>query len=97
MPKKASPSKCSLKETHYVAAFTDSDLLRTCDHHHATATSAAACISEPAGYVVDVRGSKLRSLTEVEEAEFQVATCGKKSRLRRALKIDLIRGLLPEH
>jgi len=61
---------------YFVAVHTDSGLLRACNHKHANVTTATACISEPAGYVVAVRRRKYLPLTDAEEAEFQKAMYG---------------------
>ena len=63
----------------YFAAWTDSGCLLGCDHEHQTVTSAAACISCAAGYVIAIERSVLRALTDAEEAEFQRAMYGSKA------------------
>jgi hypothetical protein len=62
---------------HYVAVHTDTGCIIGCAHKHQNVTTAAACISEPGGYVVAVRRRKHLPLTEVEEAEFQEALYGR--------------------
>ena len=61
---------------HFVAVYTDSELLIGCTHKHQNVTTAAACISQPGGYVVAVRRRKYLSLTQAEEAEFEEAMYG---------------------
>lgn len=64
-----------MKTVYYFAAWTDSECLLGCDHKHPTVTSAVACINVAGGYVVAVE-TRLRELTEAEEAEFQLAKYG---------------------
>jgi len=64
-----------MNRVFYFAAWTDSDCLLGCDHEHQTVTSAAACINAVGGYVIAVE-TRLRELTEPEEAEFQFAKYG---------------------
>jgi hypothetical protein len=64
------------RRTHYIAAHTDSELIIGCIHEHNTVTSATACISAAGGYVIAVQRGKYRTLTDVEEAEFQQAMYG---------------------
>ena len=57
---------------YFVAVSTDSGTcLIGCNHKHQNVMTAAACISEPGGYVVAVRRGKYFPLTEAEESEFK--------------------------
>ena len=66
---------------HFVAVYTDSEMLLGCAHKHQNVTTAAACISQPGGYVVAVRRRKFLPLTEAEEAEFKQAMYGRDAEL----------------
>jgi hypothetical protein len=66
-----------MRKRYFVAVYSDSDCLCACNHKHANVTTATACISEPAGYVVAVRRRKYLPLTDAEEAEFQKAMYGR--------------------
>jgi hypothetical protein len=61
---------------HFVAVYTDSGSLVGCAHKHQNVTTAAACISQPGGYVIAVRRRKFFPLTEAEEAEFEKVMYG---------------------
>jgi hypothetical protein len=63
---------------YYEALFTDSGTCMIgCGHKHQNITTAAACISQPGGYVVGVnRWGKFRPLNDEEEAEFQTVVFG---------------------
>lgn len=61
---------------HFVAVHTDCECILSCNHKHPSVTTAAACISQPGGYVVAVRRRKFLRLTTSEEAEFQAAMYG---------------------
>lgn len=80
------------KKRYYVAVHTDSDCLCGCNHKHSNVTTATACISQPGGYVVAVRRQKYLSLTDSEEAEFQLAMYGREERVGKNEALDL--GLL---
>jgi hypothetical protein len=58
---------------YYLAAYTDSGCLMSCDHEHATVISAVACISAAGGYVVAVEDGQYRELNTSEEKDFQLA------------------------
>jgi hypothetical protein len=63
---------------HFVAVYTDSGCcLISCGHKHQNITTAAACVSEPGGYVVAVRRRKFLPLNDSEEAEFQRVMYGR--------------------
>lgn len=66
---------------HYVAVYTDSEVLFGCNHQHKTVISATACISEPGGYVIAVRNGKYVALTEAEDAEFLQTKYGQQERV----------------
>jgi hypothetical protein len=63
---------------YYEAVFTDSGTcIIGCGHKHQNIATAAACISQPGGYVVGVnRGGTFRGLNDQEEAAFQRAMFG---------------------
>jgi hypothetical protein len=77
---------------YFVAVYTDSGCLISCDHKHPNVSTATACISQAGGYVVAARRSRFLALTESEEAQFQVAMYGRAEPERRANAPDL--GLL---
>jgi hypothetical protein len=59
---------------YYFASWTDSGFLLGCDHEHQTVAEAVDCnssISHAGSYVVAVENDVLRTLTDIEEAEFQ--------------------------
>lgn len=70
-------SGSDMGKRQFVAVYTDSGCLLGCEHKHQNVTTAAACISQPGGYVVAVRRRKYLPLTEAEEAEFQQAMFGR--------------------
>ncbi|HYL12144.1 MAG TPA: hypothetical protein VEV41_03865, partial [Terriglobales bacterium] len=61
---------------YYFAAWTDSNCLLGCDHHHETVISAVACCVLAGSYVIAVENGDLRALNDQEEAEFQYAMYG---------------------
>jgi len=68
-----------MSKRHFVAVYTDSGCLCACDHKHQNVTTATACISQPGGYVVAVRGRKYFPLTDAERAEFESAMYGREA------------------
>jgi len=76
-------------QRHFVAVYTDSGCILSCDHKHQNITTAAACISQPGGYLVAVRRRKYLPLTETEEAEFQRAMFGRED-LKRSGALGLL-------
>ena len=69
---------------HFVAVYTDSGCcLISCGHKHQNITTAAACVSEPGGYVVAVRRRKFVPLNDLEEAEFQRVMYGRQLEKKR--------------
>ena len=72
----------------YFAAWTDGGCLLGCGHEHQTVTSAVACITCAGGYVIAVEKRGLRALTDAEEAEFQDAMYGTKTKAKRCLSAD---------
>ncbi|HEX6802218.1 MAG TPA: hypothetical protein VF133_00935 [Terriglobales bacterium] len=65
-----------MAKRHFIAVYTDSGCPIACEHKHPNVATAAACISQPGGYVVAARGRKFEPLTESEEAQFQAAMYG---------------------
>lgn len=67
---------------YYEAVFTDSGTCMIgCGHKHQNIVTAAACISQPGGYVVAVNSrGQFRELNPEEEAEFQRAMVGEGKR-----------------
>jgi len=76
---------------HFVAVHTDSGCILGCDHKHQNIATAAACISEPGGYIVAVRRGKYLPLTDLEEAEFQEAMFGHEKQQYRDRDLSLLR------
>jgi hypothetical protein len=66
---------------HYIAVYTDCEMLFGCNHQHKTVISANACISEPGGYVIAVRKGKYMALTEAEDAAFLQTKYGQHERV----------------
>ena len=66
-----------MSKRYFVAVYTDSGCLCACEHKHQNVTTAAACISQPGGYVVAVRRQQYLPLTEAEQAEFESAMYGR--------------------
>jgi GGDEF domain-containing protein len=60
-----------MKPTYYSAAWTDSGRFFGCPHEHETIVEAASCIPRAGGYVVGVENAVMRSLSPMEESEFQ--------------------------
>jgi hypothetical protein len=83
-----------MRSTFYFAAWTDSGCLLGCDHQHQTVTSAAACISCAAGYVVAVEKGVLRALTDAEETEFQQAMYGSNAEAKQPMTADGVLTIL---
>lgn len=82
---------------YYLAAWTDSGSLISCEHQHETIASAVACISRAGGYVVAVENGELRTLDNCEEAEFEYAIYGLrafKDRLKAFTPFRLSKWLL---
>jgi hypothetical protein len=67
----------------YVAVYTDSEVMFSCNHQHKTVISATACISEPGGYVIAVHKGKYVALTEAEDAEFLQTKYGQHERAEK--------------
>ncbi|HEV2961925.1 MAG TPA: hypothetical protein VG649_08895 [Candidatus Angelobacter sp.] len=86
------PTKEAEKGLYYLATYADSDShgVMGCEHRHQTIYSATACISKAGGYVVAVENGEERSLTDLEEAQFQAAMSGKIDSKRRAALDQLI-------
>jgi hypothetical protein len=80
---------------HFVAVYTDSGFMLGCDHKHQNIMTAAACISQPGGYVVAVQRRKYFPLTEIEEAEFQSAMFGREDLKGSAPDVSLLSPFLP--
>ena len=83
----------TMRKRHFVAVYTDSGCILDCNHKHQNITTAAACISQPGGYVVAVRRRKYLPLTEVEEAKFQKAMFGRAARASDSAPVG---GLNPQ-
>lgn len=64
-------SREAMTSIYYSAAWTECGCLIGCWHEHKTVAEAASCIPCAGGYVVAVENGAMRSLTAVEEAEFQ--------------------------
>jgi len=60
-----------MKSIYYSAAWTECGYSLGCSHAHKTIGKANSCISCAGGYVVAVENGAVRSLTAVEESEFQ--------------------------
>jgi hypothetical protein len=61
----------AMSSIYYSAAWTECGCLISCWHEHKTVAEAASCIPCAGGYVVSVENDAMRSLTTVEESEFQ--------------------------
>jgi len=66
-------SREAMTSIYYSAAWTECGCLINCWHEHETVVEAASCIPCAGGYVVAVENGAMRSLTGVEESEFQCA------------------------